>query len=219
MKASVSDTQASRRGVTVICFLLVICGELWLLRNLLLEGNLSSLSPVCWLELLFLLLLAAGTVFCLIRPQGWGGKVGCTTALLLFTVYAAFSVWNYSFFLQAYLTGFHPAYESSAGGLIGLKLVLVLIGITAAIPTTPRIDDREYARLLREQAQRQEASWARASVEGARKDLNATLEKLKATLSEEEIAALIKQSENTAAHSASDPTPDPEEWHGWGGGM
>ena len=70
MKASVSDTQASRRGVTVICFLLVICGELWLLRNLLLEGNLSSLSPVCWLELLFLLLLAAGTVFCLIRPQG-----------------------------------------------------------------------------------------------------------------------------------------------------
>lgn len=110
-------------------------------------------------------------------------------------------------------------YESSAGGLIGLKLVLVLIGITAAIPTTPRIDDREYARLLREQAQRQEASWARASVEGARKDLNATLEKLKATLSEEEIAALIKQSENTAAHSASDPAPDPEEWHGWGGGM
>lgn len=219
MKASVSDTQASRRGVTVICFLLVICGELWLLRNLLLEGNLSSLSPVCWLEFFFLLLLAAGTVFCLIRPQGWGGKVGCTAALLLFTIYAAFTVWNHSFFLQAYLTGFHPTYESSAGGLIGLKLVLVLIGITAAIPTTPRIDDREYARLLREQAQRQEASWARASVEGAQKDLNATLEKLKATLSEEEIAALIKQLENTAAHSASDAAPDPEEWHGWGGGM
>ena len=219
MKASVSDTQASRRGVTVICFLLVICGELWLLRNLLLEGNLSSLSPVCWLEFFFLLLLAAGTVFCLIRPQGWGGKVGCTAALLLFTIYAAFTVWNHSFFLQAYLTGFHPTYESSAGGLIGLKLVLFLIGITAAIPTTPRIDDREYARLLREQAQRQEASWARASVEGAQKDLNATLEKLKATLSEEEIAALIKQLENTAAHSASDAAPDPEEWHGWGGGM
>ena len=100
MKASVSDTQTSRRGVTVICFLLVICGELWLLRNLLLEGNLSSLSPVCWLEFFFLLLLAAGTVFCLIRPQGWGGKVGCTAALLLFTVYAAFTVWNHSFFIH-----------------------------------------------------------------------------------------------------------------------
>ena len=217
-----SDAPAARGGMAILCFFAVIAGQAFLLRNILFSGNLSA--PF-YIELLFCLLMAAGIIICWVRPAGWGKRTGCTIALVLFILYTAFSVLNYNTFASAYLTGISTVYESTGRALVGLKLVLALIGVTAGIPVAPRMDDREYSRRLREKAQMQEAQWAKASARGAQEDLNATLNRLKATLSEEEMAELLAQlQEKASASEKASDTPEAsnsvaEEWRGWGGGM
>ncbi|MCD8084447.1 MAG: hypothetical protein LUE86_13305 [Clostridiales bacterium] len=218
-------TKTARGGVTILCFLAVILGQAWLLRNILLAG---ALPLPYYVEMGFCLLLAVGIVICLVRPVGWGGTVGCGLALLLFLIYAVFTIRNYHLFLTGYLTGFEATYESSGGGFVGLKLVLVLVGITAGIPVAPRIDDREYARRLREKVQKQDAEWAMAAARGARKDLNATVEKLRSSLSKEELAELLAELQSDIAPADSGREADSgeekeesaaERARGWGGGM
>lgn len=222
MSKQKSDAPAARGGMAVLCFLVVIAGQGYLLRDLLFSGGLST--PF-YIELLFCFLMAAGIVICWVRPQGWGGKRGCAAALILFVVYAVFTVFYYDTFAAAYLAGSGSAYQSTGGAFVGLKLVLALVAVTAGIPVAPRIDDREYSRRLREKAQMQEAGWAKESVKGAQQDLEATLTKLKATLSEEEMAALLAQLQESAQPKAdnappAEPEPDAsEDAHGWGGGM
>ncbi len=216
-----SSAPAARGGITVLCFLFIIAGQAYLLRSMLFGSDTSGLSlPFC-AELFFCLLMTAGIVICCIRPTGWGGKPGCAAALALFIIYAAVNILYYDIFSSAYLSSIHTEYDSMGGALVALKLILALVGVTAGIPVAPRIDDREYARRLREKVQMQQAEWAKASAQGAQNDLNDTLEKLKATLSEEEMAALLAQLQQTAAQGASEkPKPDPaEDAHGWGGGM
>ncbi|MGI6182325.1 MAG: hypothetical protein ACOYIE_09660 [Agathobaculum sp.] len=216
-----SSAPAARGGITVLCFLLIIAGQAYLLRSMLFGSGASGLPMPFCAELFFCLLMTAGIVISCIRPTGWGSKLGCAIALALFILYAAINILQYDIFSSAYLSGIHAEYASMGGALVALKLVLALVGVTAGIPVAPRIDDREYARRLREKVQMQQAEWAKASAQGAQKDLNDTLEKLKATLSEEEMAALLAQLQQTAAQSSAEkPKPDPtEDAHGWGGGM
>lgn len=229
-----SNAPAARGGVTVLCFLFIIVGQAYLLRSMLFTGDAGSLSAVFYAEIAFCLLMAAGIVICCVRPTGWGGKTGCVAALVLFVLYAAVTVLNYNTFASAYLTGFPTEYTSTGSAFVALKLVLALVGVTAGIPAAPRMDDREYARRLREKVQLQNAEWAKASAKGAQNDLDATLAKLKASLSEEEMAALLaqlqeaaqKDAPSAAAGSAVQPDASEalkpsasEDLHGWGGGM
>lgn len=232
-----SSAPAAKGGVAVLCFLAIIVGQIYLLRNLIFSGDPVIFTAPYLLELLFCLLLLAGIVICWIRPQGWGGLIGRSIALGLFALYALVTILNYPVFSTAYLTGFQAQFASAGGGFVGLKLVLALVGVIAAIPVAPRIDDREYARRLREKVQRQEAEWAKASLKGAQEDLNATLAKLRETLSEEEMAALLTQLQQTAQQqsppssgqpaseappsgdaSGDSTQPASEYWRGWGCG-
>lgn len=216
----------ARGGVSILCFLAVIIGQGWLLRNVLFP--LSALPTVFYIEMLFCLVLLAGIVICFIRPMGWGRSIGTIAALVLFVLYAAFSVLTYQDFSAAYLTGFNPTFASAGGAMVGAKLVLTLIGVTAGMPAGPQIDPREYSRRLREKTEQQEAQWAKAAVKSARKDLQETVNRLKGTLSPEELADLIKELQAPiVTEEPDDPDLSPrdddnnmsEKWRGWGGGM
>ena len=150
----------------------------------------------------------------------------------LFGLYVLYSVLLYSQFQAAY--GGFFSQESVAGAMVAVKLVLVLIGITAGIPTIPKIDSREYSRRLREKALQQEANWAKESVKGARRDLQATVDKLRNSLTPEEMQALVEELQSDAAviksengttkakttDSVSKNNVTTEDVHqGWGGGM
>jgi hypothetical protein len=160
--------------------------------------------------------------------MGWSTKAGCAIALILFVVYLVLSIFGYSTLSEAYLTGFNPEFSSAGRAMVGFKLVLALIGVTAGIPAGPQIDPREYSRRLREKTERQEAEWAKATVKGARKDLKATVDRLRGTLSEEELAELLAELQKPIETDSPESTPSSprndennmsEKWRGWGGGM
>lgn len=225
-----SNEPAAKGGVAVICFLLIIAGQIWLLRNQLFT-SFTSLPVSYYIEMLFWLVLIAGIVVCWVRPMGWGGHLGCGIALVSFVIYMIFSIITYNTFAAGYLTGFNPTFDSAGGALVGLKLVLALVGVTAGIPAGPKIDDREYAQRLREKVEQQNAQWAMASVKGAHKDLENTLDRLKSTLSEEEMKALIadlqKSLDDPSEKSKAQDTVPAEDnldtiaenWKGWGQGL
>jgi len=79
-----SDGSGARCGAAIICFLVVILGQVWLLRNLLFGGSFGSLPTALYIEMLFWIPLIAGIVVCWVRPMGWGRKIGCIIALALF---------------------------------------------------------------------------------------------------------------------------------------
>ena len=222
------DGSGARCGAAILCFAIVLFGQVYLLRNLLFGGSFGSLPTEFYIEMLFWPLLIAGIVICWVRPMGWGGKKGCAIALILFVVYLVLSILSYDTFAEAYLTGFNPEFDSAGRAMVGVKLVLSLIGVTAGIPAGPQIEPREYSRRLREKVELQEAEWAKASVKGARKDLKATIDRLKGTLTEEELAELLAELQKPIADDApadepSSPRNDEnnaaEKWRGWGGGM
>lgn len=222
------DGSGARCGVTILCFLIVILGQGYLLRNLLFGGAFTSLPTALYIELLFWPVLIAGIVICWTHPMGWSSKKGVAIALALFMIYLVFSVLSYATFAEAYLTGFDPQFDSAGGAMVGFKLVITLIGVTAGIPAGPQIDPREYSRRLREKAELQEAEWAKATVKGARKDLKATVDRLRGTLSEEELAELLAELQKPVTDDDPDEVPGSprnddnnasEKWRGWGGGM
>lgn len=222
------DGSGARCGVAILCFLIVILGQVYLLRSLLFGGSLGSLPAALYIEMLFWPILIVGIVVCWVRPMGWGSKKGCAIALIFFLIYLAFSIFSYSTFSEAYLTGFNSEFASAGGALVGAKLVVSLIGVTAGIPAGPQVDAHEYSRRLREKAELQEAEWAKNAVKGARKDLKATVDRLRGTLSEEELAELLAElqkpiTDDESKDSPSSPRSDDnnmaEKWRGWGGGM
>ena len=219
----------ARGGVAIICFLIVIFGQIWLLRNVLFP--LSDLPAVFYAEMLFWLILIAGIVICFVRPMGWDRGKGSWIAIGIFLLYAVFSILTYETFSAAYLTGFNPTFASAGGAMVGFKLVLTLIGVAAGMPAGPQIEAREYSRRLREKAEQQEAQWAKASVKSARKELQDTVNRLKGSLSPEELAELVKELQEPVDISTDSSEEDPdlsprdddsnmaEKWRGWGGGM
>lgn len=183
----------TRGGIGILCFGAIIAGELWLIRNIWQQRLLSEHNPFYIAEFFFLLLLLAGIVILWTGKKGWGEL---KRRIVVFTVFGAYliqSVLSYSTLSQDYLTGFQPEYASTAGAMVGIKLVLAVIGIIAGIPVGPEIEGHEYARRLREKALLQQAEWDKASARGAAKDLNKTIESLRNSLSEEEIQKLIRE--------------------------
>ncbi len=220
-------SSSARGGVTILCFMLIIAGQAWLLRK-----TFPSVlaTPAMLVECLFCLLMLAGIVRCWKVPMGWGGKRGQGIALALFVLYAVVNTINYQALSTAYLSGTEASFPSAGGALLGLKLVLALVGVIAGIPTIAPIDGREYATRMREKLEKQNLQYATESIKGAQKDLDATIRKLRETLSEEELTALLSQLQQNAPASNDPATPpstaagdkdhiNPEDWRGWGNGI
>ena len=91
-------------------------------------------------ELLFGLVLIAAIIYLFIQPMGWYTKRRLAAAFILLIAYSALTIFYYEAFKTAYLTGASFEYASSAGGLVGLKLVLAVVGVTAGIPVAQPID-------------------------------------------------------------------------------
>ena len=218
---------SARGGVTIICFLVIIAGQAWLLRK---AFPAVLATPAMLIECLFCLLMLVGIVRCWKVPLGWGGKRGQAIAFILFALYAIINIINYQALSTAYLSGMNATFPSAGGALVGLKVVLALVGVIAGIPTIAPIDGREYAARMREKLEKQNLQYAAESIKGAQKDLDATIRKLRETLSEEELTALLSQLQQNAPASNDPATPpstaagdkdhiNPEDWHGWGNGI
>lgn len=192
---------SARCGTTILCFLAAVIGQIYLLRNVLFTGTLPT-PPLAYLvELVFSLVLLGAAAWCFRCPQGWRSRKGSIAAFVLFAVYIAANILYYDPLSGAYSTGITAEYTSTGRALLGLKLVLVFMGIVAGMPTSAPIDSREYSRLLREKAELQSAEWAKASVKGSKKELDDTMRRLKETLSPEEMAALAAELQNYTAAS------------------
>jgi len=198
MKKRNETAPRARGGVTIICFLTIIIGQAYLLRNIF-WPDFSAFTALPWgVELLFMLLFVAAIIYLFIRPMGWYTKIRLAVVFSLLIAYIGVNILFYSEFQHAYLTGFSPEYASGAGGLVGLKLVLAVIGGTAGIPVVQSIDGREYARRLREKVEKNNAQLAKEAAAGAQKDFTATVKKLKETLSPEEMEAFLRELKTSA---------------------
>lgn len=243
MKQNKTNTRA-RGGVTVICFLVILIGQFYLLRNVVHTDSFSFVMIPWSAELIFSLMLIAAIIYLFIQPMGWYTKKRLAVAFILLIAYIALNILYYHVFKAVYLTGFSFKYASSAGGLVGLKLVLAVVGVTAGIPVAQSIDGREYARRLREKVEKNNAQLTKETASGAQQDLIRTINKLKETMSPEELAAFLQKlknsdtgascssgtpteisldstdSDGTSLYSVSEAeTPVAEKWRGWGGGM
>lgn len=226
MKKQHDGASHARGGVAVICFLTIIIGQAYLLRNIF-RTDLFALPVVPWgIEFFFMLIFVAAIIYLFIEPMGWYTKIRLAIAFSLLIAYVGMTVFFYSEFQRVYLTGSSFEYASSAGGLVGLKLVLAVIAVTAGIPVAQPIDGREYARRLREKVEKNNAQLVKKTAAGAQKDLATTIKKLKATLSPEEMETFLQElradstaSSSTAGSQASDTNESlAEKWRGWGGG-
>ena len=243
MKQNKTNTRA-RGGVTVICFLVILIGQFYLLRNVIHTDSFSFVMMPWSAELLFGLVLIAAIIYLFIQPMGWYTKRRLAAAFILLIAYSALTIFYYEAFKTAYLTGASFEYASSAGGLVGLKLVLAVVGVTAGIPVAQSIDGREYAKRLREKVEKNNAQLTKETASGAQQDLIRTINTLKETMPPEELAAFLKElksadiesvcntgtpakissapadSDATSSSSASEAqTPLAEKWRGWGGGV
>ena len=243
MKQNKTNTRA-RGGVTVICFLVILVGQFYLLRNVIHTDSFSFVMMPWSAELLFGLVLIAAIIYLFIQPMGWYTKRRLAAAFILLIAYSALTIFYYEAFKTAYLTGASFEYASSAGGLVGLKLVLAVIGVTAGIPVAQSIDGREYAKRLREKVEKNNAQLTKETASGAQQDLIRTINKLRETMSPEELAVFLKElksadietvcnsatpvdissapadSDATSSCSGSEAqTPLAEKWRGWGGGV
>ncbi|UTC51807.1 hypothetical protein [Treponema sp. OMZ 855] len=243
MKQNKTNTRA-RGGVTVICFLVMLIGQFYLLRNVIHTESFSFIMMPWSAELFFALVLIAAIIYLFIQPMGWYTKRRLAAAFILLIAYSALTISYYEAFKTAYLTGASFEYASSAGGLVGLKLVLAVVGVTAGIPVAQSIDGREYAKRLREKVEKNNAQLTKETASGAQQDLIRTINKLRETMSPEELAAFLKElksadietvcnsatpvdissapadSDATSLCSASEAqTPLAEKWRGWGGGV
>ena len=245
MKKNEANTRA-KGGVTVICFLVMIIGQLYLLRTALRAHPLSFLAMPWIAELIFAGVLVSASVYLFIQPLGWYTRKRLVLAFILLVVYIVLNILYYTVFKDAYFTGTPFKYASSAGGLVGLKLVLAVVGVTAGIPVAQPIDGREYARRLREKIEKNNAQLAKETAAGAQQDLLRTIKKLKETMTSEELAAFLQELKTTdvegteslaltpdglsstsaavdtvvsTAASSAMQTPLTEKWRGWGGGV
>ena len=208
---------AAKCDTVVLCFLLIIIGQGILLRNTLAAGP-AAWPLMVWPELVFCAVMAAAAAWCWTHPRGWSTNPGCVAAFALFGVYAVFNIVFYGSFARLYMEGIGGEYESWGKAIEALKLVLAIMAVTAGIPAAAAPTGREYADKLREAVYRQNAEWAKGSAAGAKKDMESTLEKLKETLSPEEMEALLAQLQ-AGQDKPKDEQSVTEEWRGWGGGI
>ena len=94
--------------------------------------------------------------------------------------------------------------------------MLAVIGVTAGIPVAQSIDGREYAKRLREKVEKNNAQLTKETASGAQQDLIRTINKLRETMSPEELAAFLQELKTAESETQ---TPFAEKWRGWGGGV
>ncbi|MEY8337793.1 hypothetical protein AALB16_07130 [Lachnospiraceae bacterium 62-35] len=226
MSNQTTPKPTARNGLTIISFLIVIIGQAYILRGFR-PGNIpAELRLPLTLELIFCFFMAIGCIICCLKPMGWTVRAGCLTALFLFFLYAFINIVFYPAFSSAYLTGIQTAYASVGGGLVGLKLVFSLIGVTAGIPVSAPIDKREYADRLRRKVQDQDAQWAQASAENAKKELEKIISNAENTSpyppSHQEVSSQAVTTQPTSSHPSKQEEQKEEtiseQWRGWGCG-
>lgn len=186
----------ARGGITILCFLIILIGQFYLLRNIVHTDSFSIITMPWSAELIFALILIGTSIYLFIQPMGWYTKKRLAVAFITLIAYIALNVLYYAAFKEAYLAGFSFEYASSAGGLVGLKLVLAVVGVTAGIPVAQPIDGREYARRLREKIEKNNAQLTKETAVGAQQDLRHTIKKLKETMSPKELAAFLQELQN-----------------------
>jgi len=220
-----SDSPTAKCGTTVLCFAAIILLQGWLLRGVLLAGP-GQWPGIVTVELVFCLVMLAALIWCWGHPKGWTNNLGCIIAFGLFAIYLIFNLFSYEAFAQLYLAGLNTEFPSWGKALVALKLVLALMAVVAGIPAAPALEGREYADKLRQAVYRQEAEWAKGSAKGAKKDFESAMGKLRETLSQEELDALLAQLRAEAAPEDVPPAQDgkpaesvTDSWQGWGGGM
>ena len=183
----------ARGGVTVVFFAAAIILHAFLVRNYIL-ADLSRLSSIPLVfELIFHLLLVVGCVVCVRQKAGWKTPKGVALVFILFVLYTILNAAYYTSYVDAYLTGMDAVYTSTAGAMVGVKATLILIGIIAGIPSTAKIDRHEYARLLKQKVEMQNASYAKEAALNSKKDLEKTIENLRKSMSEEEFKELMSK--------------------------
>lgn len=213
-------------GTVVACLLVVIAGQGWLLRGPLARGP-AAWHPAVYGELFFCAVMLAAVVWCWFHPRGWTNNQGCIAAFVFLGVYLVYQLIFFGVFSEYYLAGIRTEFSSVGRALVAVKMVLALMAAVAGVPAAPAPTGREYAEKLRQAVYKQEAGWAKGTAAGAKKDLDSAMAKLKATLSEEEMNALMAelraQGENPTAQSENPPAGSSEsyaeDWQGWGGGV
>ena len=210
------------QGTGIVCFLAAIIGGIYLMRPVFLNDPIHIVSLPVLLECISWVVLLIGVIWLWTHKKGWGGIKGKIVVFSLFGGYLLYSVLLYPEFQQIYLQTVTGS-EAAAGAMVGVKLFVVLIGITAGIPVGPKIDGREYAQRLREKAMRQEAEWAVESVKGAKKELQTTVERIKDSLTEEELRILMKELQDTfkeeSPENSGSDVSTADIRNGWGGGV
>lgn len=211
----------ARCGTVVACLALIIIGQAYFLRGILFAG-VGSWPIAIWIELIFCVIMLGAIIWCWGHPKGWSTNQGCIAVFIVYGLYLVFNVINYTNFSNWYLQNFQTEYPSTGKALVAFKLLLAVFAVIAGIPAAPAPDAREYSQKLKEATLRQQAEWAKGGAVGAKKDLEATLAKLRNTLSKEEMDALMAELNKTAAAAPAQAEEKPsvrEEWNGWGGGV
>lgn len=213
----------ARCGTVVVCLFAIIAGQLWLLREMLFAGP-SAWPGLLMGEIAFCAVMLALLVWCWGHPRGWTSNRGCTAAFVFFGLYAVYQLAFFRSFAALYLAGIDTEFPSVSRALVAVKIVLALMAAVAGVPAAPAPTGREYAEKLRQAVYKQEAGWAKGNAAGAKKDLDSALTKLEASLTPEEMEALMAELRGQgadAARAAEKPAGhDPvEDMHGWGGGV
>ena len=205
-----SKSPEAKCSTVVVCLLFIIIGQGVLLRDVFAAG-LTAWPPAVKLELVFCAVMAAAMVWCWTHPRGRTSNLGCAAAFGFFGLYAVFNIVFYDTFVQLFLAGIENGAESWGKAMVALKLVLAIMAVVAGIPAATAPTGREYAEKLKEAAYRQQAQWAK-------KDLDSAMEKLRETLTPEEMDALLAQLRSEQA-PPTDGESVTEQWRGWGGGI
>lgn len=221
-----SQSPKAKCDTVVVCFAVIIIGQGWLLRHTLAAG-LFAWPLAVTVELIFCIVMLAAVIWCWTHPKGWTSNLGCGIAFGVFALYLVFNLFFYSDFSQMYLAGINADTPSWGKALVALKLILAIMGVVAGIPAAPAPSNREYAEKMRQAVYRQEAEWAKGNAKGAKADLEKTLQKLKESLSPEEMETLLAELRSGTAASPeekNDSAEDADEsvaekWRGWGGGV
>ncbi len=215
-----TNTPQAKCGTVVACLFLIIAGQLWLLRGVLAAG------PAAWPgmvigELAFCAVMLAALVWCWGHPQGWATNRGCAAAFGFFGLYTVYQLIFFGAFSELYLAGVSTEFPSVSRALVAVKIVLALMAAVAGVPSAPAPTGREYAEKLRQAVYKQEAGWAKGNAAGAKKDLDSAMAKLKASLSPEEMEALMAELRGHPEDAASrQPGNSPvDDMPGWGGGV
>lgn len=181
----------SRPIFSTLCFVAASVGQIIFIRSAL-TGGLSSLPGWLLAELGSCVAIFAVAIFTL-SPKGWRNTTGIIIASVLTIAYIAFNLVFYRQFSALYLSCITTEFPSYGPAIEALKLLLVAIAYVGCIPVMDSPDSRAYANAMHNAVARQELEWAKNSAIGAREDLDKTVSKLKKSMTEEELAALIEE--------------------------